>query len=212
MIDPTKMTRYSHPREKLEETLLFSICVAGKNARTTAVALEKFLGWGHNRVSRFLGWSEGDAWKPFEMLRLLFATTHPYRVADAMRRCGIGCYNQRCKSFRQACESGLDLKKCGVADLEKIHGVAEKTSRFFILHTRRNFAAVPIDTHWMKEVRRLGLTTASRAPKGRRYLELESKALDLIRKSGKTAADFDLELWNRYAGREQSPISRGSRR
>ncbi len=193
------MTRYRQTPEQLEETLLFSICVAGKNARTTAVALEKFLGWGHNRTSRFLCWNPGDPWKPFAMLRLLFATTHPYRVADAMRRCGLGCFNQRCKSFQYACQAGINLKRCTIQDLEKIPGVAEKTSRFFVLHTRRGVNVVPIDTHWMKHLRSLGLTTAERIPKGKRYLELESTALGLIRKSGSTTADFDLALWNRYA-------------
>jgi thermostable 8-oxoguanine DNA glycosylase len=202
MIDPTRMTRYSQTDDELEETLLFAICVAGKNARTTAVALERFLDWGHRKVSTDLEWSPGESWKPFAMLRLLFAATDEAEVADAMKRCGLGCYNQRCKSFLQACCCDLDLRRCSPQDIETIYGVAEKTSRFFILHSREGADVVPIDTHWLKYLRTYGYTTASRVPKGKRYLELESKVRGLIRLTGRTTADFDLALWNSYSSGE----------
>ena len=139
MIDPTKITKYNRTDNDLEEFLLFWVCAAGKNGRTAARCLDKFLGLISSPYST-----------PFEAI--LTATTL-YNLPDMMKACGIGCYSSKARSFSELASSGLDLKTCTTDDLERIHGIGMKTSRCFLIHSRENAQAAGIDTHMLKHLR-----------------------------------------------------------
>jgi thermostable 8-oxoguanine DNA glycosylase len=190
------MTRYDQTTTELQETLLFACCVAGKNAMTTAKALDKFLKKGHEIVYV----EKNPEFRPFEMLRELFGIIGVEGVSYMLKNNGIGCYNHRTVTFHQAANSQLDLRTCTPADLEKVWGIAEKTSRFFVLHTRPNVRYAALDTHIRKHMTALGIEFPKGQPKGKRYLALEQEFLKLADASGMTVAEFDLMLWNKHSG------------
>jgi thermostable 8-oxoguanine DNA glycosylase len=95
----------------------------------------------------------------------------------------------------------INLATCTPQELEAITGIGEKTSRFFILHTRKNARVAAIDTHMLKYLRAVGVgDVPDKSPKGATYLRLEKQFIELADKSGMSIADFDLMIWNFYAG------------
>lgn len=185
MIDPTQMTRYNLGIPELEETILFCACVAGKNAITTARAMDRFL-------SRLRD-DHGDH-SPFGLISRCGED-----MPEIIRSCGIGCFNKRARTFRELAASGLDLRTCGAADLEAIYNIGLKTSRFFILHTREDARVAVLDTHILKHMASLGYVVPKSTPPKKLYVKLESEFLKLADQSGKTVAEYDLELWNHYS-------------
>ena len=190
MIDPIRMTQYDRSESDLEEVILFCCAVAGKNALTTAKVLNKFL-VGLRADCSTLFDVEGS---PFVLLRCEAPSDLPGRI----KSCGMGCYNQRAKSFLALAHSGLDLKTCSIEELEGIPGIGPKTARFFILHTRRYVRVAVLDTHILRYMSDLGHDVPRSTPSGKRYLELEKTFLSLSDLSKKTPAQFDLAIWNEY--------------
>lgn len=188
MIDPTLFPRYNLSVPELEEVLLFTIAVAGKNAMTTAKALERFL--------RNAGW-KGQPHSPLEVVRWL---TIAGQVSHSLKRAGIGCQTMKGRAFTQVALADLDLQTCTVEDLEKIHGIGPKTARFFILHTRKDAEVACLDTHILKYLNKLGHTTPTSTPRGKYYLELETVFLAKARELKKSPAELDIEIWREYSG------------
>lgn len=188
MVDPVHFTNFNHTLVELEEKVLFSILVAGKTALTTAKCLEKFLASLHWKLGIY------NQFRPFHCVRQFEVA----ELAEQLHASGIGCQNSKGKSIHQLAHSGLDLRTCTVEQLEKIHGIGPKTARMFVMHTRPNQQYAALDTHILKYLRDCGYDVPSLTPRGKRYRELEIIFLELARRAGKTAADFDLELWNMY--------------
>ena len=113
---------------------------------------------------------------------------------------GIGCYNQKANTFWQLVHSNLDLKTCNTSDLETIKGIGLKTSRCFLIHSRKNAKCAGLDTHVLKYLRSLGVDAPKSTPSKRKYLELEDIFVGLAEDSGKGIAEFDLLLWKMYSG------------
>lgn len=178
MIDPTKITNFDLSSKQLEEVLLFWICAAGKNAITSAKALDRFL--------------QGNS--PFKHI-----LKNKKDLALKLKKCGIGCYNLKAKSFLSLAESGLDLRTCSVDDLEKIPGIGRKTARCFLIHSRRNLKHAGLDTHILKFLHDSGYPNVPKSTptSQKQYLKWESIFLKLVPK-GYSVAEFDLEIWNKY--------------
>ncbi len=187
MIDPINMTQYDLSHEKLEETLLFAVCAAGKNAVTTAKCLETFL----NKCRYVLN----DNNSPFKLIEL---ADQVLNLEQTIRSSGLGCYNNRAKSFRALYSRGLNLKECSIEELESIPGIGPKTSRFFLLHTRRDVKLAALDVHILRYMGDHGIVVPKSTPTGVKYLHLEQKFLELAQKSGKSVAEFDLDIWREY--------------
>lgn len=194
MIDPTKMTRYDLPNSELEEVILFCCAVAGKNALTTAKALDKFL-LGLREDCATLFCFDGS---PFELIRC----ESQDNLAQRIKSCGMGCFNHRARTFLALANSDLDLKKCTFQELEEIPGIGPKTSRFFLLHTRRDVELAVLDTHILRFMSDLGYQVPRSTPTGKKYAQIERWFLRewrLDRRlSKKSLAEFDLAIWNRY--------------
>lgn len=190
MIDPINMTRYDLSEQELEEVILFCCAVAGKNALTTAKALDKFL-IGLRADCSTLFDLEGS---PFTLLRC----EKQDDLAQRLKSCGMGCYNHRARTFLALAHSDLDLKKCGIEELEQIPGIGPKTSRFFLLHTRENVRVAVLDTHILRFMRDLGVDVPRSTPIGKKYLELEQTFIGMADCSHKSLAQFDLDIWNEY--------------
>jgi len=188
MIDPTNITNYNLTDDELEEHLLFWVCAAGKNGTTAASCLERFLsGITYNNMS------------PFEAIRnASFCFNNFPRI---MKAAGIGCYTHKSRTFIELALSGLNLKTCTVKDLEKIYGIGMKTSRCFIIHSRKNAQHAGLDTHLLKHLRAKGISDVPKqTPSSKKqYKRLEQEVLKLAKGAGMSPAEYDLKIWKSYA-------------
>jgi endonuclease III len=187
MVDPFDITKYNRTREELEEFALFCVAVAGKNAGSTARALDDFLG------------QYGTAKQPFKTVRHAIALEGP-KFGEALRDCGFGCYNHRAKAFRSLVSSGLDLRTCDVKALEALYGWGPKTARFFLLHSRDNYRAACLDTHILKHLTESGVADVPKSTpqSAKQYGRLEAEFLRLV-PPFMTPAEYDLSIWTKYA-------------
>lgn len=189
MIDPVNITSYNLSKERLEEKILFWICAAGKNAITASKNLDKFLIQIHSRFKIRL-------YHPFYCIRKLRREELPILLKNN----GIGCYNNKAKSFWQLAHSKLDLSTCSADELEGIHGIGMKTSRCFIIHSRENAQYAGLDVHILKYLKDLGYIVPKTTPSKKEYLNIEKIFLDIVKKSKKTIAEYDLMIWRKYSG------------
>lgn len=185
--DPDTCTKFNRSQVELEEFLCFCIAVAGKTARVVKKCMRDF--WLR---------AINDSYKnvpsePFELL----AYFRVEQIAQMLKDAGIGCHTVKATAMKTAAHELQDLKTVTLQELESICGIGPKTSRFFILHTRRRAKVACLDTHILRWMREQGIETPKTTPTGRRYLELEQQFLSMVPK-GKSVAKFDLEIWKRY--------------
>jgi thermostable 8-oxoguanine DNA glycosylase len=192
MIDPVNITKFKNTKEELEEVLLFWVLAAGKNALTASRCLEKLLQSIHNNLNIKL-------YNPFECIRKINKSELP----NVLKYNGIGCYNNKAKTFYELANSGLDLHECSAEDLENIYGIGMKTSRCFIIHSRRNASYAGLDVHILSFLRDNGYNVPQQTPTRKSYLEIEKIFLDLVKKSGMSVAEYDLMIWREYSGRNK---------
>ncbi len=186
MIDFMNLPNYTFSDRELEEFLIFSVCVANKTAKTIAP-----------RVDWLCRQYEGSP------LQGLDQFSQP-RIRTLLKRSGIGCYALKSKALKSAarliCQGRLDLRNCSVEDLESLPGIGLKTSRFFVLHTRRRVKHAILDTHLLKFLRAQGHDAPLVTPKSaKRYNELEGFILTYAAQAKQTPAEFDITIWKRYA-------------
>lgn len=183
MIDPTTITNFNQTGAELEEVLLFWICVSGKTASVVA-----------RQLNDLLNSLKGKS--PFDKIKKVGENKLP----ELLKSFGIGCYNSKSKSLWQIVNADLDLRTCTVDDLEKIHGIGRKTSRCFIMHSRPDAQYAGLDTHALKFLRDKGHNVPASTPASKRlYLEIEKLFLEYVKKSKKSVAEFDLDIWRSYA-------------
>ena len=180
MIDPFNVTKYDRSISELQEFLLFCIFVSGKRADIIANKLNDL--FSYNNV------------EPFSLIKKWIEEK---TLDEKLRKVKMGKYSHFSKGLKQLIESNLNLKECSVEDLEAIHGIGPKTSRYFILHTRKNQRIACLDTHILTYLRELGHSAPKTTPSGKKYQKLEKIFIDLADKNGKNIADFDLEIWKK---------------
>lgn len=187
MIDPEKVTDYNKTDKELEEFILFWVCAAGKNGRTAARCLDKFL------TKQKAGSPFGAVLKPETLDKL----------PEVLKECGIGCYKSKARTFFELAIADLigklNLRTCTASDLEAIHGIGPKTARCFLLHSREGIQVAGLDTHILKHLSSLGYDAPKSTPVGKKYLTLEKIVLSLAKDAGMTPAQFDLHIWNTYS-------------
>lgn len=176
--------------------MVFAICVAGKNANTTALALNPIFDWAERK---------GDM-PIFYIERAISVHGNGF-----LRDKGIGCYNNRAKTTIQLAAkiaANKDfLRIATVTDLEQIHGIGPKTARFFVMHSRPNQRVAALDTHILKELKAHGVIVPKSTPSaGPRYRHLERKFIQLADDSGMSVADYDLEVWKKHRKKAFWPV------
>lgn len=186
MIDFMNLPNYRFNDRELEEFLIFSVCVANKTAKTIAPRVD----WLCRQYEGF-------------PLQGLAKYSQP-QICSLLKRSGIGCYALKSKALKAAsnliCRGKLDLRNCTVEELEALHGIGLKTSRFFVLHTRRRAKHAILDTHLLKYLRAQGHEAPLVTPKSaKRYNELEGIILSHAAQAKQTPAQFDITIWKRYA-------------
>lgn len=202
VVDPKFATDYNRSDRDLEEFAIFSVCVAGKNAHNTARAVDKML----NKLSESYGED-----KPLDNILQLVFDTGLKGLQFLMKEVGIGCHTGKgtmpgraevCHTLAVKMIDRPDfLRTCTPEELEQIKGIGSKTSRFFILHTRRDQRIAALDTHILQYLRDKGIAAPKSAPpKGsKKYKDLEEKFLSICDELGKGYAQMDLEIWNTYS-------------
>lgn len=192
MVDPVNLTNYELTRYGLEEYLLFSIAVAGKNATVMSSRLERVLQAVHLRVG-------SRNRNPFSALRKF--DDAGYNLIHLLKNHGIGCYKLKSRGFLAVARSRLNLRWCSHSELEQLPSIGLKTSRLFILHTRKDARVACIDTHLLKWFKSLGYSNVPEvSPQSRKqYLHWENIFLNEADKRSRNPAELDLEIWNSYA-------------
>jgi thermostable 8-oxoguanine DNA glycosylase len=187
VIDPYNITRYDRTPKELEELFIFCVCVAGKNAITTARAVQRFL------TSR--DFRPRTVQSPFYLVRHLARTG---KLEAAIQDAGMGQWTRIAKALSQAASSGIDLARCTVSDLEKINGVGRKTSRFFIVHSRMGARHAIMDVHILRWMRDRGHEVPKGTPNKREYERLERLFLEECDARGVAPSTLDLQIWSEY--------------
>ena len=197
MIDPTKMTEYKASKARLEEICLFSVLVPANNAMATAKGLDKFLkelGWGALPIGPF---KAIRLWVSGQTKEMAFVT-----IAGRLKMAGIGKFTRKGRAVTELAFSKLDLQTCTCEDLEKIYNIGEKTSRFFVLHTRKDANVAVLDTHilhWLRDVGHENIPKSS--PSGKKYQEVDQLFLHECKGRNISPAKLDLAIWNYYSGK-----------
>lgn len=161
---------------ELEARLLYAIIVAGKSARFTEGVMQRLGLWCPAPFDTV------RSWKRRALLRS--------KLCEARS----GNYGKIERAFREIVISGIDLRTCTPEELEKVHGIGPKTSRFFILWTRPNERYAALDVHVLRWLRGLGHPAPRSTPNGRKYRELEKIFLSEADKRGLSAGVLDSQI------------------
>jgi len=204
MVEPTICTDYRRTTAELEEFLLFSISVAGKTASQISTALERFFNFADQIIMqqvktydvKILMTEKNKYNTPFKAIKRLIEIEE---LENTIKISSLGQHNKLKKSFTELVKSNLDLKNCTVDELEKIHGIGPKTSRFFILHTRPKQKLAVLDTHILKYIKQYIADTPKTTPSKKRYNELEQWFIKHCETLKVDIAEYDLQIWNSYA-------------
>lgn len=184
MIDPYNITDFNRTESQLEEFWLFCLSVAGKTAKIISKQLDSFLNE-----------SDFKAETPFGTIKNMVANNS---LLDELKRSRIGKYSLLAKGFQESLE--LDLKNDSLERLESIRGCGPKTSRFFILHSRRGIENIAVlDTHILSYLRDKGYPVTKGVPTSKVYPIYEKYFLREAARSGMGLADFDLKIWKERA-------------
>lgn len=187
LFDPYAATNTERSDDELELFLLFCICVAGKKATTISRALDRLLS---------ISPSSGS---PFQ--KILALDSVPGGLRAALKESRMGKYGLLERALPMIAKSGMDLRTCSGDDLMKIPGIGFKTSRFFILHSRKGADVAVIDTHILKYLRDIGIDNVPTIVPNThaKYERLEKIMLSESHRSGMTPAAFDLAIWTWYS-------------
>ncbi len=181
-VDSKNITNYNSSKGELQATILFWVLAAGKTAKSAELILSNLL-------------EKRDL--PFEQLKKYSQV----KLTNKLKSVGCGCYNSKSRTIFELVHSGLDLSKCETEELEKIYGIGKKTSRGFILHSRKNARYAVLDTHILKFLKESGTPDVPKSTPASQfeYIRLEKAFLSLCRKKGVSPAKYDLTIWKSYA-------------
>lgn len=166
----------------LEARLLYSVVVAGKNAK-----------FANDVIRRWLKNNTLSDETPFETIRHLDESG---ALEDSFRLARTGNYGKVTAAARGMARAGLDLYTCTPGDLERVKGIGPKTSRFFIMWTRPDASYAALDVHILRWLRAQGYDAPKSTPQSqKRYAELEHIFIKEAEARGKTPRELDEEIW-----------------
>ncbi len=167
--------------------LVYSIVVAGKSADFADAAVRRLLG-----NSDKLPFDQVADW------------INDATIGEKLRGAKVGNYTKIEKSLRGIHQASIDLKTCTPQDLETIHGIGPKTSRFFIMWTRPEETYAALDVHVLRWLRMQGYDTPKSTPSSKKkYSELEAIFLKEAASRGMSARELDKHIWEKGSGRTQ---------
>lgn len=181
-VDSSKITEYNASNNKLEALIIFWILAAGK----TAKGAERILG----ELVKF----------PLSPFYQINHYKSPEELSIKLKELGCGCHGLKGKSIWSIANSGLDLNSCTISDLELIPGIGKKTSRAFVVHSRKNAQHAIIDTHILKFLQSEKVKNVPKSTPGskKEYERLEQEFLQICKNRNRIPAEYDLEIWKSY--------------
>lgn len=208
MIDPTKITNFQATDYELQELILFWILAANKNGRVAAKQLDRLLDYTLSAINLDICLKHAPPvtpfpkgfYKPFDLIKKYNRmTNNDWWLCSFMKQCGIGLNKKKSEGILQLVHSDIDLRKCSPEELEQIKQIGRKTSRCFIIHSRRNAWYAGLDTHAMKFLRDNGYPNAPKQPSSKKSYDYWQKIMLSFIPKGMTAAEWDLANWNKYS-------------
>jgi len=191
-IDPTNITDFSRDTNQLEAFWLFCMFVAGKNSDYASRCLSKLI--------------HGMSKRGYDGIFNYFKDLGRDGIHNALVANKVGQYTRLTKGVMQSLD--LDLANCTLDDLLKIHGVGNKTARFFLLHTREGCDYAVLDTHILAWLRSHGVEEAPKTTPtdNRLYRLIENRFRCLSRLAYPFLSDaqIDLLVWSEQSGRISS--------
>lgn len=189
IIDPEKITNFNATDLELQHLILFWIAVAGKTARVIAPKIYDIL---------------KDSPTPFE-----FVQNHSQKQLETiLKDKGIGCYKLKSEAMKSIAHSNFDLRTVSADELETIRGIGRKTSRCFIMHTRKDTEVAGLDTHILSYLSDMGFDVPNSTPSSKKQYELiEDIFVNLCKENKVPVAEFDLRIWNAYSSKNNKHIS-----
>jgi thermostable 8-oxoguanine DNA glycosylase len=206
MINPKDIIKYNRSKDELEELAIFCIAVAGKPADRMAEAVDKML---NDLREIAVEWYWIDGHTPFELIAG-YLNTLDHRDSEKLKNLAelFNSYKitpnvMKAKAVYELIGRNFDLNFVTAEELESIHGIAEKTSRFFCMCTQFNVQYAALDTHILKWLHNENVDfdlehTLKNRPRGRKYERLEREFLNRVPEH-LTPAEFDLEIWTKYS-------------
>lgn len=172
---------------ELESRLIYAVIVAGKSAQFTDAVMPRFA-FGPSPFDSIRGWVADGC------------------LGSVLKETRAGNYTKLEKCLRELVASQIDIRTCTPEQLERIHGIGLKTSRFFILKTRSNVRYAALDVHVLRWLRAQGYDAPRSTPNGRKYRELEKIFLSEADKRGLSPGDLDAKIWD-AGSKYSSPLS-----
>ena len=196
-VNPTDITDFNRDTNQLESFWLFCMFVAGKNSDYASRCLSKLIHVAMHSETTV----SGGVFNYFKSIGEV-------GVHNALVASKVGQYGRLTKGIMQSLD--LDLETCTLDDLLAIHGVGNKTARFFLLHTRQGCDYAVLDTHILAWLRDNGVEDAPKntPTNSKKYQELEKqfRYLSRLRYPYLSDAQIDLLIWsdqsNRISGDE----------
>lgn len=179
----TPLPSATFPVEELQCRILYAIIVAGKSARFAEQAFKRLFGTQPNL--------------PFNMIRTWISEGVLFQKLQAAR---VGNYHKIEKAYTQLVSTQIDLASCLPEELEKIHGIGPKTSRFFILWTRPSARYAVLDVHVLRWMNHAGCVVPKSTPNKVMYARIEKQFLEIVDRLGLTPRQVDEQVWMQGSG------------
>lgn len=171
-------------QHELEWKLIYSVIVAGKSAVFTKGAMKRLLPSDN-------GFAEMRS--PFRQVRNWIKRGV---LAERLREARTGNYTKLQKCLEAICHCAVDLRTCRPQELEQYHGIGPKTSRFFILWTRKNARYAALDVHILRWMAGLGIDVPKQTPQSSsKYLYLEQLFIAEADKRKVLPGELDHAIW-----------------
>lgn len=197
MIDPQNITNFHRSDKELQEFLLFSVCVAGKNAKIQAQKVSDFIDavfWDYQLSAAIPKLAK----TVFDMLK----SYTEFEIEGFLRKVKMGQYKRIATAIHSVANL-INPRTCSLEQLGQVKGIGPKTARFFLLHSRPNARIAVLDTHILKflSANQIANVPKSTPQNPKEYSRLENEFLQIYDKFhvGLTVAEFDLEVWKSYS-------------
>lgn len=192
-IDPLAIPIEPMTPAQLQWWVLFGICVANKPAKVTEKKMRTFLETG--TISLYPRLASREWPMPFDTVKTMIKKG---QLGYFLRRVRFGQYTRINKAFRHAVN--LDVENLSVETLEAVPGIGPKTARMIMLYAKPGMECVPLDTHILKFLRKLGHDAPKSTPGSRAtYLRLEQAFIAEARRRKVSVRELDTQVWNTYA-------------
>lgn len=223
-VNPQEITNFKRTDDELCAFFIFVPCVAGKNAKMISLKVRDFL----TDVRQL--WHTIYITDRYTNILDCIRDISNHLLLELLKKHKMGKYTLLMNFFKQVKENrvGLqELKQAGIPFFEKLPGYGFKSSRFFILHSRKvsPFDVVVLDTHILKylkvyvsDYRNISKKTENlkipkATPSSKKLYEtltqLFIESYNYFKNKGfkGSLADFDLLIWKYYNNKINSSLS-----